>query len=268
MRRLPVMRVVLSARFALMICIHGFIISNRGALAFLPQIDRIDPMELAVKTRTQMGKASKALRKKGLVPAELYGHNLANAHLSVSAKEFAKVFKQAGTSTIVTLVTEKDKRPAIMHDIVRDALTDEVAHIDFYQVRMDEKITAKVPIEFTGDAPAVKAKGAVINKSMTEIEVEALPNDLPHNLTIDLTALDDLNKSIYVKDIKLPKGVRILVEGDTAVVTATPPVEEEVVVAPAVDVADVKVETEEKKAERAAEKAEKGGDKTEKAPAK
>ncbi|HEX4104052.1 MAG TPA: 50S ribosomal protein L25 [Candidatus Paceibacterota bacterium] len=215
-------------------------------------------MDLSVKTRTKMGKAVKALRKEGLIPAELYGHGLANAHLSVSAKEFLKIFKVAGTSTILTLVTEKEKRPAIIHGVVRDAVTDEVAHIDFYQVRMDEKITAKVPLEFKGEAPAVKTKGAIINKSMTEIEVEALPNDLPHNLTVDISSLDDLNKSIYVKDIKTPRGVVILIDGETAVVTATPPAAEEVVEAPAVDVADVKVETEEKKAERAAEKADKG----------
>jgi large subunit ribosomal protein L25 len=221
-------------------------------------------MDLTVKPRTKIGKGVKALRKEGFIPAELYGHGLPNAHLAVSVKEFAKVFKAAGTSTIVTLVTDKDKKPAIIHDVVRDAVSDEVAHIDFYQVRMDEKITAKVPLEFTGEAPAVKTKGAVINKAMTEIEVEALPNDLPHNLTIDITSLDDLNKTIYVKDIKAPKGVTILVDGETAVVSATPPAQEEVAEAPAVDVADVKVETEEKKAERAAEKAEKG-DKSEKA---
>jgi large subunit ribosomal protein L25 len=227
-------------------------------LAFLQGIATIERMDLSVTTRTKLGKGVKALRKEGFIPAELYGHGLANAHLSVSAKDFAKIFKEAGTSTIVTLVTGKDKKAAIIHDVMRDAVTDEIAHVDFYQVRMDEKITAKVPLEFTGVAPAVKTKGAIINRSMGEIEVEALPNDLPHRLTVDLSSLDDLNKSIYVKDIDLPKGVAILVDGETAVVTATPPAKEEVVVAPAVDVTDVKVETEEKKAERAAEKAEKG----------
>jgi large subunit ribosomal protein L25 len=224
-------------------------------------------MDLAVQTRVIFGKKVKALRKEGLVPAELYGHDLANVHLSVPLKEFNKVFKLAGKSTVVTLTIDKDKKPAIIHDVVRDALTNEVAHIDFYQVRMDEVIKAKVPLEFIGIAPAIKSLQAVINKSMAAIEVEALPNDLPHSITVDLSVLDELNKSIYVHDLKLPKGVKVLVEGETAIATATPPAPEEEVVAPVADVADVKVESEEKVAARAAAKDEKG-DKPEAAAAK
>ena len=222
-------------------------------------------MDLAVTKREKFGRQTKALRAEGLIPAELYGHGLANIHLSVPVKEFAKVFKEAGTNTVVTLLVEKDKRPALIYDVVHDAITDEVAHIDFYQVRMDEKIKAKVPLEFTGEALAVKEKGAILNKSMSEIEVEALPQDLPHKLLVDLTALDDVNKSIYVRDLAVPKGVKVLIEEDTAVATATPPApkEEEKVEEAPVDVSAVKVEGEEKKAERAAEKAEKT-EKTEK----
>jgi large subunit ribosomal protein L25 len=102
---------------------------------------------------------------------------------------------------------------------------------------------------------------------MTEIEVEALPNDLPHNIVVDLSVLDELNKSIYVHDLKLPKGVKVLVEGETAIATATPPAPEEVIEAPVADVADVKVESEEKVAARAAAKDEKG-EKTDTAGAK
>jgi len=92
---------------------------------------------------------------------------------------------------------------------------------------------------------------------MNEIEVEALPQDLPHHIIVDLALLDDLNKSIYVRDLAIPKNVKVLIEDDTAIATATPPLAEEIApVAPA-DVADVKVETEEKKAERQAEKSEK-----------
>jgi large subunit ribosomal protein L25 len=226
-------------------------------------------MDLAAKTRQKLGKGVKALRKEGFVPAELYGHGLANMHLSLAAKEFNKVFKEAGTNTVVTLLIDKDKKPAIIHDVMRDALTDEIAHVDFYQVRMDEKIKAKVPLEFIGIAPAIKTLGAVINRSMAELEVEALPTDLPHRLTVDLSVLDELNKSVYVRDIKVPKGVKILIEEETAVATATPPLKEEEKVEVPVDVTAVKVETEEKKAERVAEKGEKA-EKTDKAekPAK
>ena len=210
-------------------------------------------MDLSVKTREITGKKVRALRREGLVPAELYGHGLKNVHLSVGAKDLNKALKEAGTSTVVTLILNTEKKPALIHDVVRNYLTGEIDHVDFYQVRMDEKITTKIPLEFVGESPAVKAFGAVLNKSMSEVEVEALPQNLPHNLVIDLSTLSELNQSIYVRDIAIPKGVEILVDKETAVATATPPVEEEVVTAP-VDVSTVKVESEEKKAERAAEK--------------
>jgi large subunit ribosomal protein L25 len=220
-------------------------------------------MDLATTKREITGKKVRALRREGFIPAELYGHGLANEHLSVSAKEFGKVFKEAGSATVVTLLVGQDKKPALIHEVQRDFLSGDVAHIDFYQVRMDEVITAKVPLEFTGESKAVKEQQAMVTKAMTELEVEALPGDLPHNLKVDLALLDDLNKSIYVKDIAVPKGVKVLVDAETAVATATPPVKEEVaapapeaVAAGGTDVSAVKVETEEKVAERAAGKKE------------
>lgn len=216
-------------------------------------------MDLAVKTRESVGKKTTALRQEGLIPAELYGHGLKNKHLAVPAREFNKVFKEAGENTVVTLTTGTEKHPVLIYDVQRDFLTGEVAHVDFYAVKMDEKLKAKVPLEFIGEAPAVREKGAVLNKAMTEVEVEAFPQDLPHRLTVDISALDDFGKTIYVKDLAAPRGVEILVEAETAVITATEPMKEEEVIAPAPEAAvgEVKVETEEKKAERAAEKEQK-----------
>jgi large subunit ribosomal protein L25 len=110
-----------------------------------------------------------------------------------------------------------------------------------------------------GEAPAVKEHGGILNKSVAEIEVEALPGDLPHTLKIDLSKLTALNQSLYVKDIVVPKGVKFLIDPGTAVATVTEKMAEEVVAPVAVDVAEVKVETEEKKAERDKEKVEKEG---------
>jgi large subunit ribosomal protein L25 len=202
-----------------------------------------------------------ALRREGLIPAELYGHGVPNVHLSVSAKEFAKTYAAAGENTVITLAVGKEKIPVIVNHVERHYLSGKPASIDFYQVRMDEKITARIPIEFIGDSIAVKEKGAIINKSMVEIEVEALPNDLPRQLAADLSLLDDIDKTIYVRDIAVPKGVTFLVEGDTAVATATAPRVEEEVVAPVADVSEVKVEAEEKVAERTAQKPEAEGEK-------
>ncbi len=213
-------------------------------------------MELAVHTRDLKAKSAKALRKEGLIPAELYGHKVKNEHFAVPAKEFGKIFREAGTSTVVTLHAGSEKKSVVIHEVGRDYVTGEFTNIDFYQVKMNEKMRTRVPVEFTGVAAAVKEKGAVVNKSMLEIEVEALPNDLPHRLTVDLSVLDDVNKSVYVRDLAVPKGVTIHADPDSAIVTALPPVKEEEKVEAPVDVADVKVESEEKKAERAAEKTE------------
>jgi large subunit ribosomal protein L25 len=218
-------------------------------------------MDLAVEERSAFGKKVNTLRREGFIPAELYGHGVPNVHLSVSAKEFAKTYATAGTNTVITLVVGTEKLPAIIHHVERHYISGAPSSIDFYQVKMDEKITARVPIEFVGDSAAVREKGAVINKSMAEIEVEALPNDLPRQLTVDLSRLDDIDKTIYVRDIAVPHGVEVLVDGDTAVATATAPRIEEEPVAPAADVSEVKVEAEEKVAERAAAKPEAEGEK-------
>src|SRR5690348_6513512 len=113
-------------------------------------------MELTATTREKLGKGLRALRREGFIPAELYGHGISNEHLSVPAKEFSKVFKAAGATTIVNLIIGKEKKPALIHDVQRDYLSGEVAHIDFHQVRMDEVITAKVPLEFVGESKAVR----------------------------------------------------------------------------------------------------------------
>jgi large subunit ribosomal protein L25 len=212
-------------------------------------------MDLSVTTREITGKKVKALRASGVIPAELYGHGFANVHLALPAKEFNKVFKLAGSTSMVTLLLGKEKKTAMIHEVSRHPVTSEIVHVDLHQVRMDELVKAHVPLEFVGESPAVKEKNAVINKNMSEIEVEAFPQDIPHTITVDLSALDDIDKTIYVKDLKVAKGVTILIDEETAIATASEPApEEEVVPVEAVDVSAIKVEGEEKKAERDAAK--------------
>ncbi|TSC59834.1 MAG: large subunit ribosomal protein L25 [Parcubacteria group bacterium LiPW_15] len=212
-------------------------------------------MELAVQTREDLGKKLNALRKSGLIPAEFYGHGMKNEHLAVKAEEFRKVFKEAGENTIVNLSLGNKKLPALIYDVKEDPTRGEIMSIDFYGVRMDEKINAKVPVIYLGEAPAIKEKGGVLNETVHELEVSALPGDLPHSFEIDITSLKEIGDTLYVKDLKIPKGVEVLLEGELPLIgIATPRVEEVAPVAP-VDLTEVKVESEEKKAEREAEKA-------------
>jgi large subunit ribosomal protein L25 len=215
-------------------------------------------MDLAAQDRATFGKSLKTLRQEGLIPAEFYGHGLKNAHLAVRREEFKKAFKVAGENTVIQLLIDSKKQPALIYDVQEDRLSGEVVHVDFYGVRMDEKIKAHIPVEFTGESPAVKEQGGVVNKALVEIEVEALPGDLPHDFTVDISSLKNIDDSIYVKDLAVSKGVKVLIGPDSVIVSIAAPRKEEEIVAPPAEaavVAEVKVETEEKKAERAAEQA-------------
>lgn len=213
-------------------------------------------MELTAVKREQFGRAAKAVRAKGLIPAELYGGDVKNLHLSVNEKDFRRVFKQAGETTIVNLMVDGEKHPVLVSDVSLHPVTDAILSIDFYQVNLKEELEIKVPLQFTGEAPAVKEKGGVLVKSVSELKVRALPTDIPHTIEISLTALNDIGVSIHVKDITPPKGVKFLDDERTVVATVIAKMteEEEAKLAATVDVTAVKSETEEKVAERAAEK--------------
>ncbi len=213
-------------------------------------------MELQVQKREKFGKALRVSRKEGLIPGEVYGHGFKNEHVAIKAKDFLKVFDEAGESTIVNLKLGREGWPVLIYDVKKDYLSGEVAHVDFYRVTMTEKIKAKVPLEFIGESLAIKDKLGILNKAMSEIEVEALPANLPHNFQVDLSSLVDLTSNIYVKDLSISKNVKVLVDLETVVATIVPMQKEEVVAPVVADVSTVKVEGDEKKAERDAQKTE------------
>ena len=191
-------------------------------------------MELNVQARDILGKKVKTLREKGLVPAELYGHGIKNLHLTLAAKEFQKVFKEAGESTIVNLVTEDKKTlPVMIHEVKTDSLSGEILNIDFYQIKLTEKIRVYIPIEFIGEAPAVKNFGGILIKTLKEIEVEALPQDLPHRLQADLASLNEIGKNIALKDLKIGGNVKLFVNPETIIATVVEAKAEEEAVAEA-----------------------------------
>ncbi len=206
-------------------------------------------MELAVQKRNILGKQLKTLRKQGFIPAEFYAHGAENIHLSVPVKEFSKIFKEAGESTVIKMDIDGEKIDVLIHDVQKNSLTDVISHIDFYGIKMDEKIQLKVPFLFIGESAAVK-EGGVLVKAMHELEIEALPADLPRHIEIDLAKLANIGDSILVKNLNLGKKVKVLVDADTVVATIIEPKVEKEVVAP-VSVEEVKVETEEKKEARA-----------------
>ena len=211
-------------------------------------------MELIVENREKFGRQVTALRKQDLIPAEFYGHGFPNKHLSVKRTDFLKTFKVAGENTVITLMVGDEKLPALIYDVDKNYLTGEVSHVDFYGVHMDQKITAAVPIEFTGESSAVKDFDGILNKTIAEIEVEALPADLPQSFRVDIGVLKEIDQSIYVKDLSVPKNVKILIDPETVIVSVTAKRAEEVAPVAPVDLSEIKVESEEKKLERDKEK--------------
>src|SRR3989344_4792969 len=178
-------------------------------------------MELIAKTRTETGKKVNSLRRDSLIPAVLYGQGIQNLNLSVFKKDFQKVFKEAGESSIVKLNIEndgkKDSRNVLIHDVAHHYLTDEPIHIDFYEVRMDREIKVAVPIEFINTSYAVEKEGGNLIKVMNEIEVEAFPQDLPKEIIVDLSKLNIVGSSFYVRDLDIPAKVKVLVDEDNPV---------------------------------------------------
>lgn len=215
-------------------------------------------MELTAIKREVFGKHLTALRAAGSLPAELYGHGIENQHLTVVAKEFKKVLKVAGESTMIDLMVAGKKHPVMIHEVNTDPRSDEVIGIDFYQVRLDQKLKLKVPLFFVGEAAGVKEKQGTLIKALSEVEVEAFPQDLPRSIEVNIASLVDIGSNIKVKDLPVSADVKVLVDPEFVVATiaARMTEEQEAKLAAAADVTTIKSEVEEKKEERAAAKTE------------
>lgn len=210
-------------------------------------------MELKAKLRTELGKKVKVLRRAGFLPAVLYGEGIQSQPITVTYKDFEKTYKEAGESTLITLEVEGKPYNVLIHDIKNDPLKGTPLHADFYAVRMDKTIRTKVPLEFFGESAAVKNEGGVLVKVMKELEVEALPKDLPRELRIDISLLKSVGAKFMVKNVVLPEGVRILADPeDVVLLIEAPRTEEELAllkeVATKEGVLEVKTEQEIKRA--------------------
>ena len=185
-------------------------------------------IQLNAQIRTVFKKAVSKLLAQDLIPAEIYGHNFENKHISVSRKEFKKAYMEAGETGLITLVVEGVSYPVLIHDTETDRLGNDIVSIDFYAVNLKEKTTAEVPVHVIGESPAVKEFGGILVKALEEVEVEALPVDLPSHIDVDASTLISLNQSIHVKDLVFSNKVKILTEPETVIVVVTEPkVEEE-----------------------------------------
>lgn len=197
---------------------------------------------------TQRTGTPDALRSQELVPAVYYSAGKDAVSIAISLKEFNKVWKEAGETTAVVLQIGGEKISTIIKDIQRDPVSDTVLHVDFLIIDMNKTIEVTVPIEFTGLAEAEKNGLGTLVKVLHEVEVSALPNDLPHALIVDVSGLATLDDQIHVSDITLPKGVTMITPTEEVVALMAAFVEEKEET-PVLDLSAIEVEKKGKKDE-------------------
>lgn len=159
----------------------------------------------------------KDLRATDKIPAVYYGMGSDAVSIAVPMREFMKVYKEAGETTTVTLDVEGQKVTTLIHDMQLDPIMNVPTHVDFLIIDMKKEIEVAVPLEFTGTAEAEKGGLGTLVKVLHEVEVRALPANLPHNLTVDVSGLASLDMQIHAKDIALPTGVTLVTDGEEVV---------------------------------------------------
>jgi large subunit ribosomal protein L25 len=195
-------------------------------MAFMQEI------KLKTKKREVVGRKVNNLRKEGLIPANIYGKKIKSCALTVEDKEFEKVFKQVGETGIVKLLIEgeSEEHPILIQNVQYSPLTDLPLHVDFRQLVLTEKITAKIPVELTGEPLVVAEKAGILIQITSEIEIQALPTDLPDKFVIDVSKLEKVGDEIKVKEIaeKQDKKIEIKTDLEQIVAKIDPLAKEEV----------------------------------------
>ncbi|HAT68080.1 MAG: hypothetical protein A2481_01290 [Candidatus Yonathbacteria bacterium RIFOXYC2_FULL_47_9] len=208
-------------------------------------------MTITLKGEIREGNSKLAeLRAQGFIPAVFYGHKQAATPCVFLLNEFKKVWKTAGESTVVILEMPTGKVNALITEVQYDPVKGEPVHADFYVIEKGHEVTVHVPVEFTGIAPAVKDLGATLVKALHEIEIKALPENLPHGLTVDVSSLATLDSQITAGEVVLPKGVTLVTQGKEVVAAIA--VAKEEVETPVMDLASIEVEKKGKKEEEPA----------------
>lgn len=174
---------------------------------------------LTAEKRTVLGRKVKKLRDEGLIPAHVFGHKLPTIHVQVKKSDFTKVFEAAGETGIVDLAVDGQKHPTLIRNVQTHPVTDEPLHIDFYQVNLTEKVKVNVPIEIVGKSPSVEKKIGLLLTPLEEIEIEALPADLPESIKVDVAKLENVGDEIKIKDLAIDKS-KIAVQADEELVVA------------------------------------------------
>ena len=213
----------------------------------------MEGLTLQVTKRDSFGKKTRFLRRQGITPVHLFGHNLESLSLQCDTAELKHIIAQTGTTRLLSLNIDADKQPrsVFIREIQKDTISGQLLHIDFYQVRKDEKIKADIPIVLVGEAPALKEKGRTLTHGVTSLSIECLPDKLPPQIEVDLSPLEEKEQAIYVRDITLSPDITLFTDPDQMLVKVS-----EVRVEEVVEVVEVVAEEAEAPTEEAAEEPE------------
>lgn len=189
----------------------------------------MDRLTLKAQEREILGKKVKKLRRDGFIPAHVFGNKVETEHVSVSAVDFSRVFSQAGETSLINLKIGEEKiRPVLVRDTQVDPVRGATLHIDFYQVNLLEKVRVFVPIRVTGEEPEVVKNGeAVVIQPMSEVEVEALPAELPDHFEVDISKLQQIDDAILISQMSIPDGVEVIADPEAMVIKLDSAVSEE-----------------------------------------
>lgn len=185
--------------------------------------------KLIIKSRKLFGRKTNKLRLRRIIPGVIYGHGIKAQSITVSLYEFEKIYQQVGESGLIDLIIDRQKPiKALVRDVQNDPRTNEINHIDFYQVKSGEKITTEVTLKFINEAPVVKEKGGILVTNLESLEIKCLPVNLINELEVDLSNLKDFNDKIRIKDLIIPSTIEIINDLVEAVVLVKEPRAEEV----------------------------------------
>jgi large subunit ribosomal protein L25 len=177
----------------------------------------MDSHRLKAEARTVVGKRVGALRRDGVLPAILYGAGISPQPIQLDAREARKALARVSAATLIDLEVGDEVHKVLVREVQRDVIRRDLRHVDFLKVAMDVVIRTEVPVELVGEAPAVKMLGGVLVSGLDEIEVEALPSDLPDRVSVDMSVLAKIDDAITVGDLFLGKGVKVLTDADEVV---------------------------------------------------
>lgn len=170
--------------------------------------------ELQVARREVMGKATKRLRKAGIIPANIFGHKEASLPVQVDAIRFDRLVRAHAATSIITLRMDgsNDTQTALVRHVQHEPRSGKILHIDFFRVSLHERINVRVPLRFVGEAPAVKNEGGVLLHLLDTLEIECLASDIPEYIEVDVTPLAEIDDILHAEDIKLPANLTLITD--------------------------------------------------------